>query len=706
MLALFLALGANAQGLDDGAQLWTEADALAIAGHTQEALTALAPVLSRPELSARASSLAIYLLADTQQFAAAEDFANNATVAHPSSGAVWLARGYALRRAGKQGPALHSYQEVLRLEPSNREACQGLVYALRDLGSASRAFDEASKHADLFDRAYLDELRSEKAVEMYRMARTMAGSMQKNQLLSEALLLLQDSSKLSRNELTDQLLVLHEAGQDAAVVQLYESALSTTGVGQWAEVAVAGSYGKVGKPKSALSLLERAHQARPKELDVTYALVYLYCDLQRFDKAQKLTDSLVAALPANSPELPFARQLQAQAALWSGDFQRAGLLLSSASTAYPDHAGIAKVHVAWLNETGRRAEARRQLLQLISQDSDDLEAKLMLVELRGAAALGAARQELDELAHSHEGDARVVRSRQEVQKALAGSVWASAVTTEDRDSKGMTFDMSATSATLTDWGLRIVTQSQGSQTDARGDRVVQRQDAIGVSGSLGTSWTGQVMALRNDHDAKAGVSLRLSGEVSDGLSLSLRASSLDSEVPALGVAEGLTARSLGAQLSSVLFGALQGSLASSVQELSDGNVRSGLSLGVSGKGSSLGATKPDWALRAGVDRASSSEVSYFSPLQQSWSELEVGLRLPAWNPAGAQLVGARPYAAVGTFAQKGFGPLFTSNVGLGFNWAIGGGVSVALDLHRVRRPYDGDYTTLTAGQLSISAKLP
>jgi biofilm PGA synthesis protein PgaA len=704
--AVAVALALATSSIAHAQDAYAQADALAAKGQRQEALDVLRQVTSQQTAPARALALEVYLLTDTQQFAQAQTAATRATRLQPKEASVWLARAYAQNRAGQKGPALLSYQEVLKLEPTNKDALEAQVALLKGMGNQSSAYDVASKAPQLFDAKFLDQLRHAKAVELLRIARAEPSAAQRKKLLNESLALLRQETLVDAGRLADRLVVLSESGNDAETVTLYEEALRTTGVSDWALVSVAGSYSHLGKLQAALDLLERAYAKNAKDQNVVYALVYAYCDLQRFVQAREVIDTFIATQRTGSPELRFASQLQAQVALWSGDNARAGTLLEAARTAYPDHTGIRLVYVSWLNAVGRRTDAKAQLEQMLAVDANDVEARVMLAELQADTQPEAAMKALEELQKTYPDDTRIARSQREVARALKGGVWASYATSADRDSSGKTYALSAQSPTLTDHGLRLLLSLEATDSQLASGTVQQRQVGVGVEQPLIGTWTGQASLVRNDRGGDVGARLRMSGELFEGIPMSVKTSTLDAEVPAKGVTQGLTSKTTSVQVSHQFLGSVNTSAAVSRTQLSDGNVREGLSMSASGQGPALGVLRTDWAARAGMDRASKTNVSYFSPARDSWTELETGLRLPSWNAFGSQLLVWRPYAAIGSFSQTGRETLLTTNIGLGMSWSVSKDLLLSFDLHHLRRPYDGAYSAQTSGQMTVQSKLP
>lgn len=710
VIAATLAAGcAQAAQADTSAQMLERADALARQGNAAAALESLQTLVAAPDAPVRARALQVYLLTDTQQFDRARAEAERATAQHPKEASLWLARGYALRRAGQPGLAVLSYREVLKLEPTNRDAQIGLVHALKDMGSTAAAWDAAQKTPNLFDAAFLDELRHRKAIELYKLARAGAESEgERLALLDESVQLLSGRVVMTQREKSDLVIVLAERGQPAdheRVIKTYEYAQRGQGLADWALVSVAASYSALGQTTRASEVLEQALQARPQDLEVRYALVYAYCDLQHFSQAGALIDKVVAELPTTSAELAFARQLQAQVALWSGDLGHAGKLLRTALASHPDHAGLRKVQTSWLQAQGRGKEARQRLAALLTAEPDDIEAQALYAQARVESLPGQTRQDLEALAKKFPDDRRVARAVAQAQRATRGDVYASTGTGGDRDSTDRTLAFSVTSPTLTGSGTRLTAEHTQVASELKNGTVHQRQDAAGVVQPLGPDWTAQALVVRNGSN-HGGLRLKLVGEAFDGLGVTVRATTLDAEVPARAVAQGLTARSSALELRPRIDADVATALSLSRQALSDGNVRLGLGLTVTGRLPTLADFAPDWAVRLGADRASRTDVSYFSPARDAWGELELGLRLPSWTVADGQTLSVRPYASLGGFNQPGYGTLRTTGLGLSMNWQVSRDLSLGVAAHSVHRPYDGVYTTLSGAQVSLQSRLP
>jgi predicted Zn-dependent protease len=166
------------------------------------------------------------------------------------------------------------------------------------------------------------------------------------------------------------------------VATRYALVRSSPGVAWWALQAVADSLRTRGQIEEALELVSRLRHERPRDLDARFSLIRLYAEAGRFDESAQEADSLVVDLETSqSPRAPEARQAQVLSRLWAHDTAQAGVLLAKARTDYPTHAWLRVTHAQWLAASGKRAQARVWLEELLRDNPADVQAQRALKRL-------------------------------------------------------------------------------------------------------------------------------------------------------------------------------------------------------------------------------------------------------------------------------------------------------------------------------------
>jgi len=216
-----------------------------------------------------------------------------------------LARAYALRSIGESLPALIAYDRVLDQEPSNSEALRGKALVLRSMLLPTQALELAAAHPGILNEAEIERLETDEAAITLRLtSRTPYPAPATNSGIDRSLALI--DSSLARSTTTtgrdtlllDRVVALSDANEAEAAIEAFETLPESTNRDQsYVLLAAARAYLQAHKPHTALRLLERARELDPANLEVRFALVYTWLDLDRYDRAFTLTGELTNSLP-------------------------------------------------------------------------------------------------------------------------------------------------------------------------------------------------------------------------------------------------------------------------------------------------------------------------------------------------------------------------------------------------------------------------
>lgn len=717
ILVASLLLGVAASAAQAGSSLYERADEAARAGRLAEALALLqASQADKPLEQTLPSELAlrVYLLADNRQLAQALEFAQLALGAHPRAARLWLARAYAHRQGAQHAQALAAYQQALTLEPGNADASLGVIYSLKETGGALLAFKQAQQHPGVLSDAALQTLRHDAAVQLLRAARGDSSAQRRQGALDEAIALMQAHRQPSTAQQSDLLVALALRGQHEQAVQLYRQLrrASTDAPAPWARAAAAASLLQRGHVDEGLELLEQAHALEPENLEAAYTLMFAYSDAKRFVSAMALCDALVERLRLKAPsDLPYALQMQAQLRLWAGQTAQASALADQALAAYPTHEGLNLLQVRVLLARGRVHEARAKLDSLTQAAVPGSEAHLLALELDAPARPREVAESVRKLREQYPQDPRIERAAQELERAQKPYVWAAAGSQQDRDSSTTSHTLEVGSGALGPAGTRVYAQRESRRESLRDAAFTSTTTALGVQQVVGSSVQASAAVVHTQPVASApsGTGLRVKTDFDFGSlgRLSWQWTSLDTQIAARAVLEGITAKSHALQWSTAfLDDKVRAGVRVARQSLSDGNDRDSVSASLRMPLTATDRWRWESALNAGLDRASTAEVSYFSPRSAWWGDAELSAQSAPWSLGPSTRVSLKPTLALGVYAQEGLSVLPTASAGLSVNMDVGSSVSFSLEMRSTHRPYDAQYTTLNSAQLSMFARLP
>jgi biofilm PGA synthesis protein PgaA len=221
---------------------------------------------------------------------------------------VRAARAYVRERAGTPLAALNEYNALLARNPADRIALRGKALALRALLLPDQALALAAEHPGVLTDVELARLEIDRlAVDLRLSARTpypgsgrrarAAGTVAR---LAEALPSVSEPAAQLALRL-DRVVALAEAGRAEEAAAEFEALPPTAVLPAYVLTAVSDAYRLLHRPRDSLRVLAAAPAGNASDLELQFALIYTYLDLEDFVSAFALADRLSSGLPlANS----------------------------------------------------------------------------------------------------------------------------------------------------------------------------------------------------------------------------------------------------------------------------------------------------------------------------------------------------------------------------------------------------------------------
>ena len=242
--------------------------------------------------------------ADAGDSAAADTTLAAVPAAEQEIEAVRAARAYVRERAGAALAALNEYNAILAHDATDRIALRGKALALRTLLLPDQALALAAEYPGLLTDAEIARLRVDQlAVELRLVARTpYPGSGRREQLeatlarIDDALPLVADPAAQLALHL-DRVVALTEAGLAKGAVAEFESLPAGAVKPAYVLIAVSDAYRSLHRPTDSLRVLQAAPASNPPDLELQFALIYTYLDLEDFASAFALADRISSGLP-------------------------------------------------------------------------------------------------------------------------------------------------------------------------------------------------------------------------------------------------------------------------------------------------------------------------------------------------------------------------------------------------------------------------
>lgn len=263
----------------------------------------------RAALSANPTSQDLYLgLAMTRAEAGAHrearDLLNALPVSARATEPVRLASAYLYRRDKAFVPALNEYDAVLISDPTNTEALQGKVAALKGLLLPEQALLIAYAHPGILSEAELQRLEADALAVNLRHALWAPDKRYPFPDVRRALSRIETrlkqtdpGSPLGQRLRQDRIVALHAMNRWFEAVQDYEQ-LIDDGVlpAAYVQHAVGQAYLNLKDPDRAERVLREALEQAPNDVELQITLFYALIEQERYQDAIELIDALAASL--------------------------------------------------------------------------------------------------------------------------------------------------------------------------------------------------------------------------------------------------------------------------------------------------------------------------------------------------------------------------------------------------------------------------
>jgi biofilm PGA synthesis protein PgaA len=276
---------------------------------------------------------------------------------------VLLVRGYIRRLADDLIRALHAYDEILEQRPNDRDALRGKALVLRDLLLPVQALEIAESHPGVLRDDEIARLRVDDLALRLRLA---------SQTLyppeTDGVVLDQTIADIDRHlaenhdrgaELAlryDRIAALAERERAAEAVEAFEE-LETPKeeIPAYALAAAGRAYLQIEQPQRALTVLELAAAKAPGEIEIQFALVYAYLDLNEYRRAMDVATSL-------REREPFVKSAPSSPIVKGNDYRlRAEVVSAIADASISELAAAQERLEMLLNEAPNNADLRHEL---------------------------------------------------------------------------------------------------------------------------------------------------------------------------------------------------------------------------------------------------------------------------------------------------------------------------------------------------------
>ena len=249
-------------------------------------------------------------LADGGDSAAAQAALDAIDASGQSTAPALLAGAYLDERSGDLIGALAGYENVLELDPTHRGALRGKALVLRSLLLPRQALELAAAHPGILTEAEIARLRvDEIAVELRLAAKTPYPPAMRGELTAQTVTALDEyladaEDPGARSALgLDRVVALADANRYAEAVDAFEALPTTEStLPPFVALAVGEAYRGVERPADALRVLEPVAQAHPHDVELAFALIHTYLDLEEYAAAYALTERLTSEAPLLNTE--------------------------------------------------------------------------------------------------------------------------------------------------------------------------------------------------------------------------------------------------------------------------------------------------------------------------------------------------------------------------------------------------------------------
>ncbi|HVY63507.1 MAG TPA: poly-beta-1,6 N-acetyl-D-glucosamine export porin PgaA [Gammaproteobacteria bacterium] len=637
---------------------------------------------------------------------------------------VRAARAYVREREGAPLAAMNEYDAMLAHDPADRVALRGKALALRALLLPEQALALAAEHPGILTDAETARLKVDRlAIELRLAARTpYPGSGKRVRAeatlarLDEALPAVADPAARLALEL-DRVVALVEAGHPEAAVAAFESLPAAVARPPYVLVAVSDAYRTLHRPEDALRALRSATPG-DADLDLQFALIYTYLDLEDFASAFALADRVASALPVTNSA--------AGSAVVRGNEDRMRAELTAGTAyAYGDQLQSAQARFeGLLREAPGNADLRHELANVYRWrgwlDRSLFEYRQVLTVSPDLlpARVGYTYAQIDAREYRDVdvtiGDLTKEFAREPVVEKLAEE-WRLhnrselSVTATNGSSTGTTFGSDSYRVDSL-WYSRpqvyrwraLVHLHDAYALFPEGD-VYRRRIGAGLEYRAPRfTATGEVSGARSG--GEAGLRGDLDWRLSDYWSVAALLDFTGNDVPLRGYRAGVDADAAGLTATYARDESMSIAVGTRAQRYTDGN--GSQSVFVDGRYRLVNAprTKLELTGELGASRSDRSDVAYFSPLADT--TLLVGLH-DEWRLFRRydRSVTQNADISVGRYDQRGFSPGSIWRLRYTLQWQPSPRLAVSAGLERSRQFFDGTVEHSTGFVATLRARL-
>lgn len=337
----------------------------------------------------------VALARDQKEFKSALYWSSRFIQDFPNSLSAWKERAGVLQDIGDRYAALQIYGDINRIQPQNPSTQQQIIQVLLDMGISHLALDlinnkhwNATKNQKL--RAMHDagavDLRwspADSAVAPNRFNATDAGIEQLNKALDYA-----RSINASKDQIDtirfDFVVAYASRKQWDKALDLYMQLMSEgILIPNYVQIAAATIYSAKHEYAKAEAILQILYKQDPKDLDVLEALYFSLVDQDKFPEAKAILDQLTAQLKVRPKYLPKRNFDYTSAVIeavsfeaYQEKYQEANKKLLPLLSEIPSNADLLKTAGSVRDSEGMHQAAADYYVIAYKQDHEDVEAKV------------------------------------------------------------------------------------------------------------------------------------------------------------------------------------------------------------------------------------------------------------------------------------------------------------------------------------------
>lgn len=232
--------------------------------------------------------------------------------AHPEQIEVLVALAYAYEVKKQFLTSIMLYENILTLQPGNKEATRGIIFDLTAAGAIPLAYEKAQANKDLFSDEEWTRFNWDAAATLIRWGEATPlenkqrfdetdaaiKAVEDNIALVKTLKLEEPEVWLTRARIDLMVALRHRVRMKDVLAQYDILQQQKIAVPAYGRSAAADAYLYLEEPEKARDLYLSIIKESPKDFDARYSLVYAYLETEQFDKAMSLAKELAKEQPA------------------------------------------------------------------------------------------------------------------------------------------------------------------------------------------------------------------------------------------------------------------------------------------------------------------------------------------------------------------------------------------------------------------------